>query len=61
MEHNSREGRLRGHPGKEFEYKKYEEYLKEQVDILDALPPGQFEPDLAKLDQIVGSLEVQSK
>jgi hypothetical protein len=46
---------------REFERRNYEEYLKEQVDMLDALPPGQFEPDLAMLDQIVGSLEVQSK
>jgi len=44
---------------REFEQKNYEEYLKEQVDMLDALPSGQFEPDLAILDQIVASLEIQ--
>jgi hypothetical protein len=44
---------------REFEQKNYEEYLKEQVDMLDALPSGQFEPDLAMLDQIVASLEIQ--
>jgi hypothetical protein len=27
--------------------------------VLDALPSGEFEPDLAILDQIVASLEVQ--
>lgn len=44
---------------REFEKKNYEEYMKEQVDMLDALPSGQFEPDLAILDQIVTSLEIQ--
>ena len=44
---------------REFEQKNYEEYLKEQVRVLDALPAGQFEPDLAILDQIVASLEIQ--
>jgi hypothetical protein len=46
---------------REFEQKNYEEYLKEQVRVLDALPSGQFEPDLAILDQIVASLEIQSQ
>ena len=44
---------------REFEQKNYEEYLQEQVDMLDALSSGQFEPDLAILDQIVASLEIQ--
>jgi hypothetical protein len=44
---------------REFEQKNYEEYLREQVRVLDALPSGEFEPDLAILDQIVASLEVQ--
>jgi hypothetical protein len=44
---------------REFEHKNYEEYLKEQVGMLEALPSGQFEPDLAMLDQIVTSMEIQ--
>jgi hypothetical protein len=44
---------------REFEKKNFQEYLKEQVDMLDALPSGQFEPDLAILDQIAASLEIQ--
>ena len=44
---------------REFEKKNYEEFLKEQVRVLDALPSGQFKPDLALLDQIVASLEIQ--
>ena len=44
---------------REFEQKNYEEYMKEQVDMLDALSSAEFEPDLALLDQIVASLEIQ--
>ena len=46
---------------REFEKKNYEEYLKEQVDILDALSSGEFDPDLAILDQLVASLEIQPR
>ena len=44
---------------REFEQKNYEQYLAEQVGLLDALPSDEFEPDLMILDQIVGSLEIQ--
>ena len=44
---------------REFEQKNYEDYLREQVRVLDALPSAEFEPDLAILDQIVASLEIQ--
>src|SRR5215212_5847865 len=44
---------------REFEKKNYQEYLTEQVATLEALPSKEFEPDLAILDQIVASLEVQ--
>ena len=44
---------------RDFEKMNFEEYLKEQVRLLDALPSGQFEPDLAILDQIVASLEIR--
>jgi hypothetical protein len=44
---------------REFEKKNFQEYLKEQVDVLDGLPSEQFEPDLAILDQIAASLEIR--
>ena len=44
---------------REFEKKNFQEYLKEQVDILNALPSVEFGPDLAILDRIVASLDIQ--
>ena len=46
---------------REFEQKNYEEYLREQVRVLEVLPSGEFEPDLAILDDIVASLEIQQE
>ena len=44
---------------REFEKMDFQEYLKEQAGMLDALPSDGFDPDLAILDQIIASLEIQ--
>jgi hypothetical protein len=41
--------------------KEYQNYLRPVLTKLDALPANKFQPNLELLEQLIGSLEVQSK